>query len=162
MKIYDGQTAKIRISEAALLKGRRCPVTKLWRIPLKANIANPNTDTLLLNSQDGQQSINPLYTPPTSKTAVHHVQTIKTKHTPETINNVYESSMIEITIRYLHEVARFQQISRGSKPSNAETVSPSHSSTSRIQPNYSLNMKKYKMYTREIKDKASSPPKFSN
>ena len=55
VNIYDGRTSKIRISEAAVLKGWRFPVTKLWRIPLKANITNSNTYTLLLKSWYGQQ-----------------------------------------------------------------------------------------------------------
>ena len=107
VSIYDERTAKIRISEAEVLKGWWCPVKKLWRIPLKDSIANPNTDTLLLNSWDVQKSRNPLYSVPTSKTTVHHVQTLMTKHTPEAIKSMYEIPSIEPTIRYLHTAAGF-------------------------------------------------------
>ena len=83
VNIYDGQTAKIQISEVGVLKFWWCPVARLWCIPLKVDITNLNTDTLLLNSLDGQKSISPLYCVPTSLTAVHHVQTRMAKHTPD-------------------------------------------------------------------------------
>ena len=34
VNIYDGRTARIQVSEEAVLKGWRCPHTNLWRIPL--------------------------------------------------------------------------------------------------------------------------------
>ena len=54
-----------------------------------------------------KKSRNSLYSVPRSKTAVHHVQTLVTKHTPEAINNVDELPSIEQTIRYLHAEAGF-------------------------------------------------------
>ena len=107
VRIYYGQTAKIRISEAKMLKGWRLPVTKLWRISLKVNTANHNADTLILNSQDGQQPRNPLYYVPTSKTVLQNMQTLITKHKPEAINNLYELRSIERTTRYLHAASCF-------------------------------------------------------
>ena len=35
VKIYDGKTAKITVSEEAILKGWRCKCTGLWRVPLQ-------------------------------------------------------------------------------------------------------------------------------
>ena len=105
----------MRISELEVLKGRQYTVTKLWRIPLNTNIANPNSGTLILNSKEGKQSINSLYSVPTSKTAVHHVQTLMTKHIPESINNIYEIPSIERTIKYLHAEAGFSKNSTGHK-----------------------------------------------
>ena len=107
VNIYDGRTAKIRISEAAVLKCWRFPVSKLWCIPLKSNITNPNTETLLLNSPGGHQSRNPIYFVPTIKITVHHVQTLMTKHTLESVNNVYELPSFERTITYIHAAAGF-------------------------------------------------------
>ena len=55
VNIYCGGTAKMKISEAEVLKGWRYSVERLWHIPLTANITKLNTDTLLLNSPDGRQ-----------------------------------------------------------------------------------------------------------
>ena len=51
VNIYDGRTARITVSEAAILKFWRCPTTKLWRIPLQDQVTKINTDTLLLNGR---------------------------------------------------------------------------------------------------------------
>ena len=34
-KVYDGNTAKIVVSERAVLEGYRCKTSGLWRVPLK-------------------------------------------------------------------------------------------------------------------------------
>ena len=72
------------------IKGFAVTSSKTRVHPIEGQISNPNTDTLLLNSPNGQQSINHLYSSPTSKTEVHHEQTLMNKHTPEYINNLYE------------------------------------------------------------------------
>ena len=51
VNIYDGRTAKITVSEEAVLKGWRCPHQNLWRVPLQSNhttqpsrpVTNPGT-----------------------------------------------------------------------------------------------------------------------
>ena len=58
VNIYDGKNAKIIITEEAFLKGYRFPREKLWRIPLIKDVQNENTDTIILNSKDGRQSLN--------------------------------------------------------------------------------------------------------
>ena len=53
VKINDGQNAVINVSEYAVLKGWRCPGTKLWRILLQAQDTDLNIHTLLLNGPTG-------------------------------------------------------------------------------------------------------------
>ena len=53
--------ANMTVSEKAVLKGWRCPTTKLWRIPLQDSVSNANTDTLLLNGPTGNEPLNALY-----------------------------------------------------------------------------------------------------
>ena len=52
--IYDGHTVKITVSEKAVLAGWWCPQTRLWSIPLEAQVTKPNIHTLLLNGPTGQ------------------------------------------------------------------------------------------------------------
>ena len=66
VNIYDGRTAKITISEEAALKGWFCPHQRLWRIPLQQHITNYNTQTLILDGPTGMESLNSLYTVPSS------------------------------------------------------------------------------------------------
>ena len=40
VNIYDGRTFKIIVSEEAVLKGSRCPRTRMWRIPLQHTVQN--------------------------------------------------------------------------------------------------------------------------
>ena len=35
VNFYDGNTVKIEVSEEAVLRGYKCPQTKLWRVPLR-------------------------------------------------------------------------------------------------------------------------------
>ena len=58
VNVYDGSTTKIIVSEEAVLKGWLCPQSTLWITPLTSQVKNLNTDTLLLDSPDGQQSLN--------------------------------------------------------------------------------------------------------
>ena len=64
--IYNGRTATITVSEEVVLKGWRCPQTKLWRIPLRSQVTDLNMHTLLLNVPTGRESLNDLYNAPTS------------------------------------------------------------------------------------------------
>ena len=109
VNVYDGTTTKIVVSEEAVLKGWRCPKSTLWRIPLTAQVRNLNTDTLLLDSPDGQHSLNSLYEVPQTATLLKHISVFMNNSLPnkETINHVYELPSIEPAIRYLHGAAGF-------------------------------------------------------
>ena len=63
VNFYD-KTAKIQISEEAVLKGYRCPVSGLWRVALREQIEDEKVDTLILDSPCGTQSLNTLYEVP--------------------------------------------------------------------------------------------------
>ena len=53
VNIYDGRTARILVSEKVVLKGWKCPRTKLWRVPLQPCVTNLNTHTLPLDGPTG-------------------------------------------------------------------------------------------------------------
>ena len=57
LNVYDGRTTIIKVSEKAVLKGYRCKQSGLWRIPLKANVVNENTDTLLIQRPLPEEAI---------------------------------------------------------------------------------------------------------
>ena len=108
VNIYDGRTTRIRVSEKAVLKGWRCTATKLWWIPLRAQLTNVNEDTLVFTSKDGKQSLNSLYEVPTIKHVIDHVQAIMTSDWPsESIHNVYKLPIIGPVILYLHAAVSF-------------------------------------------------------
>ena len=106
VNIYDGRTARIMISEEAVLRGWRCPRTRLWRIPLQAHVTNLNTHTLLLDGPTGTESLNSLYSVPSTAKMLNHIEAFASQPA-ETINNVYELPSIEPTIRYLHAAAGY-------------------------------------------------------
>ena len=58
--IYNGHTANTTVSEKAVLTGWRCPRTRFWRIPLQAQVTNPNLHNIFLNRPTGQESLNSL------------------------------------------------------------------------------------------------------
>ena len=64
VNIYDSNTTKIIVSEEAVLKECRCPKSTLWRIPLTSQVKILNTNILLLESPDGQHSLNSMYEVP--------------------------------------------------------------------------------------------------
>ena len=91
VNIYDGRTATIIVSEEAVLKGWRCPQTKLWHIPLRSQVTDLNMHTLLLNPPTGSEYLNPLYNVPTNASILDHIKAFNYNHTSgETTNNVYE------------------------------------------------------------------------
>ena len=49
VNVYEAKTTEIKPSQQAVLTGWRDRITGLWRVPLKATISNPNTDTKLLS-----------------------------------------------------------------------------------------------------------------
>ena len=81
VNIYDGRTATITVSEAVVLKGWRCPRTKLWSIKLRDQVTDLKVETLLLNGTTGHESINSLYTVPTSTSVLDHIERSNTNHT---------------------------------------------------------------------------------
>ena len=109
VNIYDGRTAKIVVSEEAVLKGFFCPKARMWRIPLNPHIINNNTETLLLNGLTGTESLNTTYTVPNSARILQHIK-MCCDDCPapyEAINNVNELPSTEPTIWYLHGAAGF-------------------------------------------------------
>ena len=73
VNIYDGRTVKITVSEESVLKGWRCPRTRMWRIPLNHTVQNEQIDTLILNSPSGLESLNSVYFLPSSDCITTHV-----------------------------------------------------------------------------------------
>ena len=76
VNIYNGRTAKIIISEEAVLKGWFCPCQRLWCIPLQQHVTNYNTQTLLLDRPTGMELLNSLYTVPSSPALTDHIKTL--------------------------------------------------------------------------------------
>ena len=66
LKIYDGQTTKITLSEEAVLSGYR-DANGLWRIPLKKAVTNENTDTLVVHRPMPQEAIAHVFELPSTK-----------------------------------------------------------------------------------------------
>ena len=108
VNVYDGRTARIHVSEAAVLQGWRCPRTGLWRIPLTAERRNDNVDTLLLDSPDGRGSLNAMYHVPHIPAMHGHIAAMRTRPSSnEAINHVYELPSVKPAIRYLHAAIGF-------------------------------------------------------
>jgi hypothetical protein len=89
--IFDAETTRINIDGTAVLKGWRCPHTKLWRVPLTQQWTNPNTDTALLTQE---------------ATAIATKLTGDTNPT-EYMNNVYELPNLDQIIRWYHAAAGY-------------------------------------------------------
>jgi hypothetical protein len=51
VQVFDAETTKFNIEGQAVMTGWRCPMTKLWRIPLKPDWQNMNTETTLLSEK---------------------------------------------------------------------------------------------------------------
>ena len=79
----------------------------MWRIPLQHTLQNEQTDTLILNSPSGLESLNSVYSLPFSDRITIHVAACCDNRPPpaEAINNVYELPNIDPDIRYLHGAA---------------------------------------------------------
>ncbi len=73
VNFYNAMTTKIVVSEEAVLKGWRCPVTKLWRIPLVDKPDNLNTGTLLLDHPTQLDNLNKLYEVQTTQKSQLHI-----------------------------------------------------------------------------------------
>ena len=107
---YNAKTTKITVSNDAVLKGWRCPKTRLWRVPLVTHPTNVNVDTLLLDHPTKLENLNNLYEVQTTQATRELIRSLLGQSTTvpcpaEHINNVYELPSIEQTVRYLHAAA---------------------------------------------------------
>ena len=108
VNFYHSKSAKISVSEAAVLTGYVCHRTQLWRVPLVTTVRNKNTDTLLLDHPHKHESLNAAYTvESTSITWAHIDSAMSVARGNEYIHNVYKLPSIEPTIKYLHAAAGF-------------------------------------------------------
>ena len=51
VQVFDAETAKFHVEGKLVMKGWRCPNTGLWRVPIKPDFPNINTDTALLSKE---------------------------------------------------------------------------------------------------------------
>ena len=85
VRVFDTEAAKLQVEGKVVMRGWRCKETGLWRIPLKPNWTNLNTETALLSQE-------------TSK-----ILTSKA----EFIQNVYELPNTEQVIAWYHAAAGY-------------------------------------------------------
>jgi hypothetical protein len=99
---YEMTTTKVIASEAAVLRGWKCPLDKLWRVPLVPNVTNLNTDTILLNTPTGYTSLNAIHEVANNSVTRQHIDTcMHAQLRSEYLHNMYELPSIGHTIRYL-------------------------------------------------------------
>jgi hypothetical protein len=92
-------TTKIVVSEEAVLKGWRCPVAKLWHIPLVDKPDNLNTDTLLLDHPAQLENLNNLYEVQTTQKSQSHIHALLARtNKEEYVHNLYELPSIKQTV----------------------------------------------------------------
>ena len=109
VNIYYGRTARIIVSESAVLKEWKYLCTKLWRVPLHPCVTNLNTHTLLLDGTTGTESLNSIYSVPLRTKMLSHPEVFNQirPSAVKSINNVYEIPSIEPADEYLHGTAGF-------------------------------------------------------
>jgi hypothetical protein len=91
VKIFDAELANFKITGTAVLKGWRCPTTKLWRVPLQNDWNNLNTQTTLLSEQ-----------------ATQIIEKKKELLGPsEFVNSVYELPNTEQVVAWYHAAAGY-------------------------------------------------------
>ena len=89
VNVYDSRTATIKVSEAAVLQGWRCPRARLWQIPLTSDVRKINADDLLLDSSDGRDTLNALYSVPPVSAMRRHIGVMSDRPPPgEAINHI--------------------------------------------------------------------------
>ncbi len=88
VNIYDANDTTITITRGTILRGFKCPMTGMWRIPLVDLVRNNNTDTVIVNCPPSK--FLPARPPPAN--AIH---------------NVYEFKMQPELVRYYHAAAGF-------------------------------------------------------
>ncbi len=106
VNFYDATTTKIVVLEEEVLTGWRCPVTKLWQVPLVDKPDNLNMDTLLLDHPARLKSLNKLYEVQTTQKSRSHIRALLAQTDKEEyVHNVYKLPSIKQTVRYLHTAA---------------------------------------------------------
>jgi hypothetical protein len=91
VKVFDAEVSKLHITGEAVMKGWRCPKTKLWRVPLKEQWQNVNTDMALL-----------------SKTVTNIIMEKRNgSNDDEFINHVYELPNLEQVVAWYHAAAGY-------------------------------------------------------
>ncbi len=88
VNIYDANDTAITLTRGAILRGFKCPMTGMWRIPLVDLVRNNNTDTVIVNYPPSEF----LPARPSPADAIHNVYELKTQ--PE-------------LVRYYHAEAGF-------------------------------------------------------
>ncbi len=109
VNFYDARTTKIVVSEAAILKGWRCPRAKLWHIPITKVVTNENTDTLLLDHPHGHDSINAMFK---SRRRQSHAITSKTVWVTMPARNTYTICMNYPALNRQSNISTAQQVSQ--------------------------------------------------
>ena len=91
VKVFDGENVAIKVDGNAVMKGWRCPRTKLWRVPLKQEWNNINTETALL-----------------SREAKDLIMKKREELDPkEFVNSVYELPNLEQVVAWYHAAAGY-------------------------------------------------------
>ena len=96
--------------QPVVLRGWRCPHTKLCRVPLQAHVTNLSNHTLVIDCSTGTESLNSLYSLPSTAKILNHIKASTQDLMPsplEATNNVYELPSIESAICYLYGTADF-------------------------------------------------------
>ena len=111
VQVFDGNDANFKVSGQVVMKGWRCPRTKLWRVPMVESWTNENTDTVLL-SQEATDII---------------MQKRETLDPKEFINSVYELPNLEqVSWHGIMQQPGIQPRQHGSKPSRQDHMQPGH------------------------------------
>jgi hypothetical protein len=88
VNIYDANETTITITRGVILRGFKCPMTGMWRIPLVDLVRNNNTDTVIVNCPPLE--FLPARPPPA-----------------DTIHNVYEFKTQPELVQYYHAATGF-------------------------------------------------------
>ncbi len=75
VNIYDANDTTITITRGAILRGFKCPMTGIWRIPFVDLVRNNNTDTVIVNCPPSE--LLPAHPPPAN--AIHNMYELKTQ-----------------------------------------------------------------------------------
>jgi hypothetical protein len=99
VNFYDATTTKIVVLEEAVLKGWRCPVTKLLRIPQVDKPDNLHTATHLLDHPTQLENLNKLYEVQTTQKSQLHIRALLARtNKEEYVHNVYKLPSIKQTV----------------------------------------------------------------
>lgn len=86
VKVFDAETTKLNIDGHIIMKGWRCPETKLWRVPLTEEMNNLNTDTAILSNEATDIIL----------------RKRENMDTTEFVNSVYELPNLEQVVAWYH------------------------------------------------------------